>query len=77
MFDGETFNAKEVLRYETNGNVVMNCAVLTKNKQTYLVAGQESHCQLFKVKCCVCNDGNDNVFRKTRKNNLNKLENSF
>ncbi|KAK9509862.1 hypothetical protein O3M35_004763 [Rhynocoris fuscipes] len=49
IFDGETFIAKEVMRHETGPKVVMNCATYYDNKNTYLVAGQESHCQLYKV----------------------------
>lgn len=36
-------------RHETGPNVVMNCSVLLGEKRTYLVAGQESHCQLYNV----------------------------
>lgn len=39
--------AEEVLRHETGSNVVMNCAVTTDGHRSYLVAGQESHCQLY------------------------------
>lgn len=39
--------AKEVLRHETGPSVVMNCAVRPDVRRTLLVAGQESHCQLY------------------------------
>ncbi|XP_050309164.1 prolactin regulatory element-binding protein [Anthonomus grandis grandis] len=49
--DGKKFHVEEVTRHETGPNVVMNCAVskTVDGKHTYLVAGQESHCQLYKV----------------------------
>ncbi|KAJ8920983.1 hypothetical protein NQ315_015778 [Exocentrus adspersus] len=47
--DGRRFVAEEVTRHETGGNVVMNCSVFSDNKHSYLVAGQESHCQLYNV----------------------------
>lgn len=34
----------------------MNCAIFTKSKNSYLAAGQESHCQLYRVKCCICSE---------------------
>jgi len=77
MFDGETFSAKEILRYETDDNVVMNCAVLTKKKQTYLIAGQESHCQLFKIKCCVCNEPNDSLPSESGKEQISTIGKKF
>lgn len=41
--------AEEVMRHETGPNVVMTCSVMTHKNRTYLTAGQESHCQLYKV----------------------------
>lgn len=41
--------AEEVIRHETGENVVMNCAVRGNGAHSYLVAGQESHCQLYHV----------------------------
>lgn len=38
-----------MVRHETGTNVVMNCAVRSNEHQSYLVAGQESHCQLYHV----------------------------
>ncbi|CAG9769169.1 unnamed protein product [Ceutorhynchus assimilis] len=49
--DGKKFHVEEVTRHETGPNVVMNCSVSSSpdKKHTYLVAGQESHCQLYHV----------------------------
>ncbi|XP_060518043.1 prolactin regulatory element-binding protein [Cylas formicarius] len=47
--DGRKFLVEEVTRHETGPNVVMNCAVFNDSKHSYLVAGQESHCQLYHV----------------------------
>lgn len=41
--------AEEIVRHETGENVVMNCAVRSDRNHSYLVAGQESHCQLYNV----------------------------
>lgn len=41
--------ASEIIRHETGSNVVMNCAVTSDGCRSYLVAGQESHCQLYHV----------------------------
>ncbi|GBP70940.1 Prolactin regulatory element-binding protein [Eumeta japonica] len=47
--NGSRFVAEEVMRHETGANVVMNCSVRAVQTRTYLVAGQESHCQLYRV----------------------------
>ncbi|VVD05564.1 prolactin regulatory element-binding protein [Leptidea sinapis] len=47
--NGTKFVAEEVMRHETGPNVVMNCSVRSIQNRTYLAAGQESHCQLYKV----------------------------
>ncbi|CAB3248135.1 unnamed protein product [Arctia plantaginis] len=47
--NGTRFVAEEVMRHETGPNVVMNCSVRSSQNKTYLTAGQESHCQLYKV----------------------------
>ncbi|KAG5864750.1 hypothetical protein JTB14_022625 [Gonioctena quinquepunctata] len=47
--DGSKFIAEEVTRHETGGNVVMYCSTFTDNKRSYVVAGQEDHCQLYYV----------------------------
>jgi len=47
--NGETFVAEEVLRHETGPSVVMNCAIRPDERRSLLVAGQESHCQMYLV----------------------------
>lgn len=47
--NGKRFVAEEVMRHETGPNVVMTCSVRSIQNRTYLTAGQESHCQLYKV----------------------------
>uniref|UniRef100_A0A182K7U2 Uncharacterized protein n=1 Tax=Anopheles christyi TaxID=43041 RepID=A0A182K7U2_9DIPT len=47
--DGEKYIADEVIRHETGPTVVMNCAVKNDEKRTLLMAGQESHCQMYLV----------------------------
>ncbi|XP_067002485.1 guanine nucleotide-exchange factor SEC12 [Anabrus simplex] len=47
--DSERYIAEEVTRHETGPSVVMNCATYSNGRKTYLVAGQESHCQLYNV----------------------------
>lgn len=75
IYDGENFNAKEVLRYETGSNVVMNCAIFTKSKNSYLAAGQESHCQLYRVKCCICSEEILNSGNNSESNSLKHIRN--
>lgn len=38
-----------MIRRETGANVVMNCAVTSDERRSYVVAGQESHCQMYLV----------------------------
>lgn len=47
--NGRRFVAEEVIRHETGANVVMNCAVTSDERRSYLIAGQESHCQMYLV----------------------------
>ncbi|XP_055637882.1 prolactin regulatory element-binding protein [Toxorhynchites rutilus septentrionalis] len=47
--NGEKYVADEVIRHETGPTVVMNCAIKNDEKRTLLVAGQESHCQMYFV----------------------------
>ncbi|XP_037047161.1 prolactin regulatory element-binding protein [Bradysia coprophila] len=47
--NGRHFVAEEVIRHETGANVVMNCAVTSDERRSYVVAGQESHCQMYLV----------------------------
>lgn len=54
--NGRQFVAEEVTRHETGGNVVMNSSTYSDGKHTYLVAGQESHCQLYNVNSILVTD---------------------
>ncbi|EDS45209.1 prolactin regulatory element-binding protein [Culex quinquefasciatus] len=47
--NGEKYVADEVIRHETGPTVVMNLAVKNDEKRTLLLAGQESHCQMYLV----------------------------
>lgn len=47
--NGEKYVADEIIRHETGPTVVMNFAVKNDEKRTLLVAGQESHCQMYLV----------------------------
>ncbi|KAF6214252.1 hypothetical protein GE061_008992 [Apolygus lucorum] len=58
-YDGKRYVAKEVVRHETGPKVVMNCAAYSNSKYTYLAAGQESHCQLYKVQITVEKESTD------------------
>ncbi|XP_018315218.1 prolactin regulatory element-binding protein [Mycetomoellerius zeteki] len=49
LHNGVHFVAEEVTRHETGPSVVMNCASHNNGKKTWIVAGQESHCQLYNV----------------------------
>lgn len=60
--NGKHFVAEEVVRHETGSNVVMNCAVTTDGHRSYLVAGQESHCQLYHVNSSIVEEGEEAVF---------------
>lgn len=53
--------AKEVIRHETGTNVVMNCAVRSNGHHSYLVAGQESHCQLYHVNVRIVKEADDDI----------------
>lgn len=54
--NGNTFVAEEVMRHETGPTVVMNCAIRPDERRTLLVAGQESHCQLYMINSKVVSD---------------------
>lgn len=66
--------AEEIIRYETGSNVVMNCAVSSDSRRSYLVAGQESHCQLYHVNTKIVAD-DDDPMGGTREN-IEKLDDS-
>ena len=45
--NGTKFVAQEVQRHETGSEVIMNCALKNSDRKSFLVVGQESHCQMF------------------------------
>lgn len=49
LHDGVNYSAKEIIRHETGSKVVMNSACFSDKKHTYLAAGQESHCQQYRI----------------------------
>ncbi|XP_063699521.1 prolactin regulatory element-binding protein [Culicoides brevitarsis] len=57
--NGTSFVAEEVLRHETGPTVVMNCAIRPDERRTLLVAGQESHCQLYMINTKIVSDGDE------------------
>lgn len=59
--DGEKFIAEEVVRHETGLNAVMNCSSYSDDKRSYLVAGQESFCQLYNVQSVLVNETIENI----------------
>lgn len=61
-----------MIRYETGENVVMNCAVRSSGHNSYLVAGQESHCQLYHVNVKI--DSGDTATEPSRIETLNSLQ---
>lgn len=82
--DGEKFLAEEVVRHETGLNAVMVSAAYSNSKHSYLVAGQESYCQLYKVKSVIVHEeedvetigGNDNNVRQRRNKAASKHNNN-
>ncbi|XP_033209035.1 prolactin regulatory element-binding protein [Belonocnema kinseyi] len=63
--DGVQFIAEEVTRHETGPSVVMNCATYNDGKNTWIVAGQESHCQLYSVHSRVVTLENGDIPKKS------------
>ncbi|XP_055850950.1 prolactin regulatory element-binding protein [Episyrphus balteatus] len=55
--NGQHFVAEEIVRHETGANVVMNFAVKNTERRSYLLAGQESHCQMYFVNPRIVIDG--------------------
>lgn len=62
--NGSHFVAEEVIRHETGPSVVMNFAVKNDGRRSYLVAGQESHCQLYYVNPKVVYEQEDSLGAK-------------
>lgn len=63
--DGEKYVADEVIRHETGPTVVMNCATKNDEKRTLLVAGQESHCQMYLVNPIISSPDGEYIGGKT------------
>ncbi|XP_014472945.1 PREDICTED: prolactin regulatory element-binding protein [Dinoponera quadriceps] len=61
--NGAHFIAEEVTRHETGPSVVMNCASHNNGKKTWIVAGQESHCQLYNVNSKVVTSENGELIK--------------
>lgn len=61
--NGVQFIAEEVTRHETGPSVVMNSASHIGEKKTWIVAGQESHCQLYSVNPKVVTQENGEVIK--------------
>uniref|UniRef100_A0A336MKY6 CSON000779 protein n=1 Tax=Culicoides sonorensis TaxID=179676 RepID=A0A336MKY6_CULSO len=66
--NGDSFVAEEVLRHETGPTVVMNCAIRPDERRTLLVAGQESHCQMYLVNSKVVTEDVNGTNDKNEKN---------
>lgn len=72
-----------MVRHETGLNAVMVSAAYSDSKHSYLVAGQESYCQLYKVGSVIVHEdeeietigGGDNGVRQ-RKNKVEKKSNN-
>lgn len=61
------------MRHETGQSVVMNCASHSDGNRTFLVAGQESHCQLYHVSMEVIDIDSEDVI-KSKNGNILKWE---
>ncbi|XP_065202100.1 prolactin regulatory element-binding protein [Planococcus citri] len=70
LHNNDSISAQKVLRHDTGDIAVMNCAVITKNKNSYIAAGENNRCQLYKVKCCICSE------EKNRTNHHEKDDNT-
>lgn len=62
--NGQHFVAEEIVRHETGANVVMNFAVKNSERRSYLLAGQESHCQMYFVNPRIVIDGEEGEAKK-------------
>lgn len=61
--NGAHFIAEEVTRHETGPSVVMNSASHNNGKKTWIVAGQESHCQLYNVNSKIVTSENGELIK--------------
>ncbi|GAB0091862.1 prolactin regulatory element-binding protein [Sergentomyia squamirostris] len=59
--NGDRFVAEEIVRHETGPSVVMNCAVRSDGRRSFLVAGQESHCQMYHVNTKIIDESEGNM----------------
>ncbi|XP_043502466.1 prolactin regulatory element-binding protein isoform X1 [Polistes fuscatus] len=64
LHDGVQFIAEEVTRHETGPIVVMNCATYNNAKRSWILAGQENHCQLYNVNTKIVNLENGEIIKK-------------
>lgn len=60
-----------MIRHETGPSVVMNCAIRNDTRRSFIVAGQESHCQLYLVNMKITQE-NDNGISTTKIGNKEK-----
>ncbi|XP_070153546.1 guanine nucleotide-exchange factor SEC12 [Polyergus mexicanus] len=76
--NGTHFVAEEVTRHETGPSVVMNCASHRSDNKTWIVAGQESHCQLYNAKFKLITLENGELIKTptVHKNDLRHRKNS-
>ncbi|XP_045470580.1 prolactin regulatory element-binding protein [Harmonia axyridis] len=77
--NGRIFLAEEVTRHETGPSVVMNFSTFKNGKHTFIVAGQENHCQLYSVdsviiKEDVVNAGSENGLELRERKPKSKLK---
>lgn len=55
----------------------MNCSTYSSNTHSYLVAGQESHCQLYNVKSVLVENIEDKVEEVSDHSNVRRRKDSF
>lgn len=53
----------------------MNCSTYSDNKHRYLVAGQESHCQLYNVQSVLVNDKVEDISDNREEQSVNRRKN--
>ncbi|CAD7085816.1 unnamed protein product [Hermetia illucens] len=77
--NGSRFVAEEVIRHETGPSVVMNFAVKNDGRRSFIVAGQEAHCQLYYVNPRVVSmtDGEEAGEKKTTGRTVRLSENGI
>jgi prolactin regulatory element-binding protein len=65
--NGRNFIAEEVIRHETGPSVVMNFDIRNGDRRSLLVAGQESHCQMYFVNTKIVDDNEGDLIGKSKK----------